>query len=149
MPLQALRTKHGLCTDRSIVEEWSNFRATGCTLTEFRKKGRSTCLWPVSRKLLESKGNEGLVRLADSAGICQPQQYFSLTQNQPAIQPNSIFLSHEISQPASQPASRTRHKYASFYSMDHCIFDIWQMGRVNKENDTWGACVQDHRARIP
>ena len=47
-----------------------------------------------------------LVRLADSAGFSQPQQYFSLTRNQPAIQPNSIFLSREISQPASQPASQ-------------------------------------------
>ena len=34
-------------------------------------------------------GVECLVRLADSAGICQPQQYFSLTRNQPASQPAS------------------------------------------------------------
>jgi len=47
-----------------------------------------------------------LVRLADSAGFSQPQQYFSLTQNQPSHQPTSqptVFSSHAKS--ASQLAS--------------------------------------------
>ena len=52
-----------------------------------------------------------LVRLADSAGFSQPQQYFSLTQNQPSHQPTSqptIFSSHakSASHPASQPAEQ-------------------------------------------
>jgi len=48
-----------------------------------------------------------LVRLADSAGFRQPQQYFSLTQNQPSHQPTSqptVLSSHTKS--ASQPAEQ-------------------------------------------
>jgi len=53
------------------------------------------------------KRDHRLVRLADSAGFSQPQQYFSLTRNQPAIQP-TVFSSHtkSASQPASQPAEQ-------------------------------------------
>jgi len=48
-----------------------------------------------------------LVRLADSAGFSHPQQYFSLTQNQPAIQPTVFFSrAKSASQPASQPAEQ-------------------------------------------
>ena len=34
------------------------FSRDGLHVNGVQKKGRSTCLWPVSRKLLESKGNE-------------------------------------------------------------------------------------------
>jgi len=61
-------------------------------------------LLPSIHRLHKVKKDYSLVRLADSAGFSQPQQYFSLTRNQPAIQP-TVFSSHakSASQPASQP----------------------------------------------
>ena len=58
----------------------------------------------------KASSEEGLVRLADSAGFSQPQQYFSHAKSAqpPANQPaNSIFLSREISQPASRTSPRS------------------------------------------
>jgi len=65
--------------------------------------GENRPMWP-GHIGMPNPGVERLVRLADSARISQPQQYFSLTRNQPAIQP-TVFSSHvkSASQPASQP----------------------------------------------
>jgi hypothetical protein len=64
------------------------------------------------------------VRLADSTGFSQPQQYFSLTQNQPSHQPTSqptLFSSHakSASHPASQPAEQGVVAYYSFIKIQY------------------------------